>query len=97
MAKKAGEIAPFQILSRIHFNLQVAVCPAKIWSVLRTYHNYINPNIDGGTCCMSLGELLLAVCQMRDSGETDLCAIGCEEDVFVDKKTQYSNQHLNGA
>jgi hypothetical protein len=44
MAKKAGEIAPFKILARIHFNLQVAVCPAKIWSVLRTYHNYLNPN-----------------------------------------------------
>ncbi len=44
MAKKAGEIAPFKILARIHFNLQVAVCPAKIWSVLCTYHNYINPN-----------------------------------------------------
>ncbi len=44
MAKKAGEIAPFEILARIHFNLQVAVCPAKIWSVLCTYHNYINPN-----------------------------------------------------
>jgi hypothetical protein len=46
MAKKAGGIAPFEILARIHFNLQVAVCPAKIWSVLRTYHNYINPNRD---------------------------------------------------
>jgi hypothetical protein len=34
MAKKAGEIAPHGILARIHFNLQVAVCPAKIWSVL---------------------------------------------------------------
>jgi hypothetical protein len=44
MAKKAGEIAPFKILARIHFNLQVAVCPPKIWSVLHTYHNYINPN-----------------------------------------------------
>ncbi len=44
--KKAGEIAPFEILARIHFNLQVAVCPAKIWSVLCTYHNYINPNSD---------------------------------------------------
>ncbi len=40
----AGGIAPFEILARIHFNLQVAVCPAKIWSVLHTYHNYINPN-----------------------------------------------------
>jgi hypothetical protein len=44
MAKKAGEIAPFEILARIHFNLQVAVCPAKIWSVLCTYHKYINPS-----------------------------------------------------
>ncbi len=44
MAKKAGGIAPFEILARIHFNLQVAVCPAKIWSLLHTYHNYINPN-----------------------------------------------------
>ncbi len=46
MAKKAGEIAPFEILARIHFNLQIAVSPAKIWSVLCTYHNYINPNIN---------------------------------------------------
>jgi hypothetical protein len=34
MDKKSGEIAPDGILVRIHFNLQVAVCPAKIWSVL---------------------------------------------------------------
>ena len=46
MAKIAGEIASFEILARIHFNLQVAVCPTKIWSVPGTYHNYINPNID---------------------------------------------------
>ncbi len=48
MAKKAGGIAPFKILARIHFNLQVVVCPAKIWSVLRTYHYYINPNTRWG-------------------------------------------------
>jgi hypothetical protein len=34
MDKKSGEIAPHGISARIHFNLQVAVCPAKIWSVL---------------------------------------------------------------
>jgi hypothetical protein len=34
MDKKSGEIAPHGILVRIHFNLQVAVCPVKTWSVL---------------------------------------------------------------
>ena len=33
--KNLGKVAPHGILVRIHFNLQVAVCPAKIWSVLR--------------------------------------------------------------
>jgi hypothetical protein len=28
-----------------------------------------------------------AVCKMSDRGEAYLCALGCEEDVFVDKET----------
>jgi hypothetical protein len=30
-------------------------------------------------------------CQMSDRGEADLCAIGHEEDVFVDKKAPIAN------
>jgi hypothetical protein len=72
MAKKAEEIAPFEILARIHFNLQVAVCPAKIWSVLCTYHNYINPNTH-----QSPGLPVMLVCATRGvhlSKQIDLMA-----------------------
>ncbi len=41
---KTGEIASSQDLSLDPLQPQLAVCPAKIWSILRTYHNYINPN-----------------------------------------------------
>ncbi len=41
---KTGEIASTQDLLLDPLQPQHAVCPAKIWSVLRTYHNYINPN-----------------------------------------------------
>jgi hypothetical protein len=34
---------------------------------------------------------------MSDIGEADLCAKSCEEDVFVDKKSQSPIRHLNGA
>ncbi len=44
MCVKTGEIATSQDLSLDPLQHQLAVCPAKIWSVLRTYHNYINPN-----------------------------------------------------
>jgi hypothetical protein len=59
MAKKAGKIAPFEILARIHFNLQVAVCPAKIWYVHFTYHNYINPNNCFPCVAVDLGKYVL--------------------------------------
>jgi hypothetical protein len=45
MCVKTGEISPSQDLSLDPLQPQLAVCPAKIWSVLHTYHNYINPNI----------------------------------------------------
>jgi hypothetical protein len=47
MCVKTGEIASSQDLSMDPLQPQLAVCPAKIWSVLHTYHNYINPNTQG--------------------------------------------------
>ncbi len=47
MDKKSGEITPNRISVRIHFNLQVAVCPAKIWSVIS--YGAININTDAIT------------------------------------------------
>jgi hypothetical protein len=44
MYVKTGEIASSQDPSLDPLQPQLAVCPAKIWSVLHTYHNYINPN-----------------------------------------------------
>jgi hypothetical protein len=40
-------------------------------------HQEIFPNI-----------FFLMACQISDHGEACLCAISCEEDVFVDKKRQ---------
>jgi hypothetical protein len=44
MFMKTGEIASSQEFSLDPLQPQLAVCPAKIWSVLCTYHNYINPH-----------------------------------------------------
>ncbi len=43
-----GEIASSQDLSLDPLQPQLAVCPAKIWSSLHIYHNYINPNNSKG-------------------------------------------------
>ncbi len=50
MCVKTGEIASSQDLSLDLLQPQLAVCPAKIWSVLCTYHNYISPNSLDGIC-----------------------------------------------
>ena len=47
MCVKTGKITSCQDLSLDPLQPQIAVCPAKIWSVLHTYHNYINPNTQG--------------------------------------------------